>query len=731
MMGKPMQAIAALGRPAGPMRREWGRVCGVFHDGEGFSGVGVAIALLITLSLVFTGAQVYQVQSASAEVQEVADAAALAADNVVAEYYLVARFCDALVLSLSLTGVIVMGVGVAALCTPLTAPVGARLVSAGERVLRSRDAFAQKAATGLDKLQKALPLLAAAAAARVAAANAGSMGTGFIGVAFLVPFEGKPVEAGRQGAADSLIEAVEGSRDGLARDGDAAEDAARRANEAKERAYQADCGADPGYCMFERAATLAGLSGTQNPRFSSVDTWNFSAALLRARAYYPQRAAIEHPDGDSVDARANSALRQRFYWYAVEKMGEGYVNETDDSFDAYFPLLPKNTSEMRQTSLYTDGGYPITMTEDGQLQMHAWGECPLGQEVVGYGSIADMEYGGYTTCPACQFTAASMGKVAAATTSTASGFEHYYRIVAEEAENYARARDDFQHKADQVKGTARTLFDEALDALRDMASQRIEVAPCGRSGAVAVVACLDSRPASTGFASRFVVGGGSLGAHVAISAATLVSDSPEQGRTVISSALDGLRQSTGSHLVGALDGVMDVWSAVLFAYADGQQRIGEGLDEVKSKLSFLSESGLAVWGSREFDGMMADLGLQPAELDAPKPVLVNTGNVLKADSSAFSVRLLGLKQAAASLSGGDVLSGAVGAGERWALGQIEAHSGKVTIAEMEIFGDGGPSIPITITVPDSLTQGAQGLVEGIAERLRGVAASVTGVRQWR
>ena len=51
-------------------------------DDGGFSTVGVALALLISLSLVFAGAQVYRVQSVAAEIQEVADAAALGIGQV-------------------------------------------------------------------------------------------------------------------------------------------------------------------------------------------------------------------------------------------------------------------------------------------------------------------------------------------------------------------------------------------------------------------------------------------------------------------------------------------------------------------------------------------------------------------------------------------------------------------------------------------------------------------------
>ena len=87
----------------------------LFRDEAGFTTAGVACALLVTLALVFTSAQVYRVSSASADVQNVADAAALAAENEVAEFMIAVRVCDAVVLSLSLTGAATAGLGVAAL----------------------------------------------------------------------------------------------------------------------------------------------------------------------------------------------------------------------------------------------------------------------------------------------------------------------------------------------------------------------------------------------------------------------------------------------------------------------------------------------------------------------------------------------------------------------------------------------------------------------------------------
>ena len=112
----------------------------LFKDESGFTTTGMVLSLLITLALVFTAAQVYRINSASAEVQDVADAAAPAAENQVAEYMIVVRFCDAVVLSLSLTGLVVTGLGLAAMCTPATAMVSEALIEAGKNLIRQRDA---------------------------------------------------------------------------------------------------------------------------------------------------------------------------------------------------------------------------------------------------------------------------------------------------------------------------------------------------------------------------------------------------------------------------------------------------------------------------------------------------------------------------------------------------------------------------------------------------------------
>ena len=324
-----------------------------FHDEEGMTTVGVVLSLLVTLALVFSAGQAYRVGSASSEVQNVADAAALAAQNEVGEFMIVVRVCDAAVLSLSLTSLVATGLGVAALCTPATASASETLLKAGRDVAYARDRFAEKAADGLDRLQRLLPFLAAANAASVASANNGASSS-YVALALLVPASGKKIAVDGAAELEDVAEAVGDEADEVRQAADEAERAAERANEAKRRAFEHDCGLDPSYCMYERASALAGMSGSENPLFRSVDAWSFSVALKRAQAYYPRRLAVEAPADGSVEEQARSALRKRFYAFAADEVGRGYVHEGADSFDAWFPRLPKSTEEMRSTARYTE-----------------------------------------------------------------------------------------------------------------------------------------------------------------------------------------------------------------------------------------------------------------------------------------------------------------------------------------------------------------------------------------
>ena len=69
---------------------------------QGFSTVGVALALLLSFALIFSAARVYEIESVSGDIQNVADSAALAAENVVGEYCVIATMRRGRLIALAL-----------------------------------------------------------------------------------------------------------------------------------------------------------------------------------------------------------------------------------------------------------------------------------------------------------------------------------------------------------------------------------------------------------------------------------------------------------------------------------------------------------------------------------------------------------------------------------------------------------------------------------------------------
>lgn len=703
----------------------------LFFAEEGFSTLGMAVALLVTLSLVFSAAQVYRVSSASADIQDVADAAALAAENDVAEFMIAVRICDAVVLTMSLTCAVTYGLGVVALCVPPLAGLGADLVKLGGEVLKARDSFAAKAAGGLNRLQEALPFLAAASAASVGQANSGGPTSGhYCAVAVLVPAEGERIEAGASSALEAAKDAVDSQADELKRASEEAERAAKKANEAKLRAFARDCGDAPGYCMYERAQSLSGINPSLNPLFSSVDAWSFSIALNRAKAYYASRLEEEAPESGSLDERADSALRKVFYRYALNEVSRGYILDSADSFEAYFPSLPKDTQEMRATSLYADAIFPLGGDGSGGVALHAWEGCPLANGT-GLGSISQMEREGYETCPECSFTAASLGKVAAASSSISNGFEYHYRAVADAAREYTLARAALDEASGKAKGQAAGMIEACKNALGETASARLHAEPPGSKGAIALAVNVQAMPASTGFESSFVADAGSLGVRAAVSGATLLEEESDEGDTVITSFLDGLAKDGGG-VIGAARVVLDCWSFLLDAYSGGQQALTDALRRVLDSIPLSSASGLGTWAASRFADAVSGLGLEPANTKALKAVLVNTSHVADAGSDVFCARYKALKNAAISVSGSStsLFSSLVDKAESGALEALAGADGVIELVEIEL-PVGGVRIPVSITLPDSVRQASAGAVEAIANEVRSAVASVTGVREWR
>lgn len=703
-----------------------------FKEDGGFSTVGMVLAMLITLSLIFSSAQIYKLQSASANVQNVADAAALAAENQVASFYIVAQVCDAIVLSMSLMGICSAGLGIACLCTPFTAEFSTLFIDAAEKVFNARNSFAREASEGLSKLQKALPFIAAAQAFSIALSNSGTEGT-YFGCAVLFPVEGEETKIDELENADGLMRDIEKEEDVIRESAQRAEDAAREANEHKMVAFEADCGNDPGYCMYQRAATLAGMSGSSNPIYRSVDAWSFSVALKRAQSYYPARLAIEVPQDNSVSEQANSAIRANFYKYASDEMKKGFVRENIETgeFEAYFPRLPRNTSQMRETALYVDPVYPLCLSSDETRMLHAWSGCPgaQSQEPIGFGSISLMESEGFDICSDCGLSAVSVGKVAAASSSIENGFEYHYLIVANEAEAYQSALERLKPEKDTVKSKVEGLFGELRQLAEKAISMRIQVSPPGHYGAVSIVMCADGISSESFLPSSFVSSGGTLGARAAISAATLAEDDSQETKNAITSLLDGFSNASG--VPGGFSRLLDLWSAVLRAYSDGYEAIVAGVRESLGKLPLVGQSGLGSWVSEKLVSIIEDLGLQPAELSAYKPVLVNSGYILRADGKSVSQGFLKVKTTFSSVPvSGSFLSAAISA-----LGSISSDlaiegENKLLIASVDFFGIDGVSFPFSIALPPAVSGTTSSAIDQVFEKIKNVTGNESARNEW-
>ena len=167
------------------------------------------------------------------------------------------------------------------------------------------------------------------------------------------------------------------------------------------------------------------------------------------------------------------------------------------------------------------------------------------------------------------------------------------------------------------------------------------------------------------------------------------------------------------------------------AYAEGQQAVETGVAQALDGLPLASASGLGTWAADALGSCVGALGLQPAKLDALKPVVVNTQHVAAADEGAFAVRFLAVKRQALAFPSTttDLFSSVVDSVEDAVLEELADSNGTIELAVIE-FPVGGVSVPITITLPPAVVEAAGGLVDNLANALRSVCGEVTGVRAW-
>lgn len=656
---------------------------GMFVRRDGYTTVAVAVALLVSLSLVLATASVQWGASRAADIQEVADAAALSGSNCVAAFSTIAQVLDACVLSMGLLGVIVYGAGMVAAAIPILQESAPAILEAGEKILDARRGFARSAAEGIRRLEGALPALIAANSASCVQAN--SQGpVAYAGLAVPYPTESQSDFSSLEADVDDseMKEAAEELRSASAEK----EEADRRANEARERAWRADCVDDP-MCMRSRAESLAGLSGPSNPDYPDVRTWKFDYARIRAVNYYRTRTQSEHPSSGSAEDVQRSAARREFYRYAAKTLSQATCVEEGDSVVLDLPELPHTTDMVKATTLYTDPIWPCT-AEDGVRTLHCSLDCP-GATGTGDGnaSLADIDAGVVARCGTCRMDVAAMGNVADASTNINNGFEHYWRIVSEASKDYQKAVEDGKEAEQRMQEAAEkseSAFQRAMDAL---AVDRPKLCPPGAYGCIAFV-MRGSEEELPGRLTGAFLSGASLPSGAAISAATLAPDDGTDGHNALSSVFDGLKSDDRSIMSGLVDGVADLWGSLLVGYGSAYEGMASAASDFLDGVGSVLGQRVASWLKGKIAKAVESAGLEPADMRMRKPVLVNSQKVLdKAGASQVAqVRTFveSLHEGGASI-------------ERSCIDEVLRQLGGVrfTIAEIPIPGGWG-SVPLTI-----------------------------------
>ena len=675
-------------------------VSALFRDDGGFAQLGVVIAVMLTIALLFTSAQACWVESNSADVQNAADLGALAAENVVGEYMVVARLADAVIFTMSITALVLFGASAVAACIPGVDALAPELVSAAERILRSRDAFADKAISSLDKLQAALPYLCAVNSAVVIGANGSEspISPMYLGIALPVPTEAEATAIPRAEEVDSAGREIAENDEEVGELSDEMEKAEGDMNAAKLAGFEADC-ADGG-SQRERADRLAGLSPVLNPDCHSVDLWSFQMAIDRSKAYYAARARMEEPESSSPEELSRSVARGRFYRYASNLLEQAYVTtDAEGVTTAYVPFLPKNTDEVRATELFTESVYPVSA--DGVL--HASTACPACGGAVRTASLLELDAGGVRKCPTCNYSVTVIGRTPAASTSIDNGYEYYYREVATAAAAYSEASRRYADAAAEAKQTTQESVDEFSEALESFKSRRYDPKPPGRYGCVAVA--VDPSAHESPFSIRGLVGEAQIGPRVAISAAVLAPEEASDGANVISSLLAGMsEEATDAGGAWLAEQLLGLWGRMLLAYSTGTEAFLDGLEEVLDSALGGAGGGLASWARRALEDEAELMGLQPVKLDSLRPALINTSHVLAHSDGGLDSLLGGVR------GGYDVLT-------------------SDTIALSFSIGEGIPDMEFTIDLeemPGAPTPDAEGIASALAE-----IGSGGGGSRWR
>lgn len=674
--------------PASPRAR--GGVMGrsgvdLFIEDGAYTTLASAVAILAVLTLLFSSVTAVWSMSRAGDAQVAADAGALAGANVVSSYHTAATVVDASILSLGLAGFCTVGAGLVGMLVPGAHAAAAETVQAGVRIIKTRNEFAQSASEGLDKLEEALPYLVAARAVQVIGAQEGE--SSYTGAAVAVP---RTSASDFSAIADSQIstDELEETSESLDAAASELERAAEKTAGCKERAWLADCGKE-GMNMQERAGRLSGISAAENPDFASSVTWEPQVALDRARAYYRWRAAHEQPEGSDVEARAEAAARKAFYRFALGELERASISMEGDRLVSTVPLLPRNTAEVRETTLFTDAAWPVS-SEGGTAYLHFGTDCPRYAQGSPGGLASVAAYEGAERCPSCDFGLSTLGRVPAASTSIDNGFEYHLRAFTEALDEYVDAKNEELELEEHARAEAEAAGSAFDEAIRALSGARPRIAPPGRNGVVAFAATGEEESPEE-LAASFTETA-QLPARGAISAAVLAPDEATAENNVLARFFSTLEERSGGGVAGVLGDAMELWGKLLVGYGNIQGKLDELMDGLIGDLGVLGP--IAQMLGDTVSGAVSALGLEPCDLRLRKPVLTDTAKVISSPGSDIA-GLADTQEALRRIP--------IGASDPQAILQALGYEAEKTLAGAtftiaEIPLPGGGSIPLTVNL---------------------------------
>lgn len=673
-----------IGLACGDSDTRWGIGFFLREDG-GYASVAIAVALLVSICMIFALASSQWVSSRSADIQEVADACALAGMNPVAAFSTIAQVLDACVLSLGLLGLVVFGVSLVLAVIPGTQAFAESVANLGKSIGDARRKFARSATRGLKTLEQGLPYLVVLNSASCLAAN-GVGSAGYVGCALPFPQQSQSDFSSLESEVNTeeLEDAATRLRDASKR----VDQARAKAEAVCDRGWHADCVEDPS-CLRERAAWLAGLSGPLNPTYASPRLWNFGVPLMRSRAYYASRAAQESPQSDDVNEVTNSSCRRVFYLYALKVMREGHYSETPDGHvDMSLPSLPHNAAEVKQTSIYTDPLWPCTLEPDGRV-LHGSSACPGAQgPYAGNASLSSQDSGEVGLCTICRMSVGDMGRVAAISTSATNGYEYYWKAIVEASRDYQDARNeeaDAEAEVRTISGEGIGAFERALDQLK---VARPTLCPPGAWGCVSVVYRPSESTTTTGLAGVFT-NEAEVPRGAAISAAVLAPDNTTSHNNVLSRVFDGIK-AEGFSLAGALGDITDLWGELLVGYGSAYGSVGSEASSLLDRVDGVFGGTVGSWIKGKVSAALEAAGLEPVDMRLRKPVLTGTHEVLSQAGYSSVEKARDLLMRLPDHGTPEEVAHALGL---WGYEQITEES--FTVAELPIPGTDW-TIPLTI-----------------------------------